>query len=173
MLLENVFYPDRMLDEQGNDFRDFIESDNNFYFGGIETLLEQTTKSTEKFKKAFEDAFALKNAKEVMVPEYNRACILRVWEKLKKTPTVVPNKPLFHPLQRNIQNPYSDQLEGKKIILYQGYIQRSRNIDTVCEAVKDMPDYTVVMMGKGDQTYIDELTSKYPHIIHISFCEPK
>ena len=41
MLLENVFYPDRMLDEQGNDFRDFIESDNNFYFGAIETLLEQ------------------------------------------------------------------------------------------------------------------------------------
>ena len=41
MLLENVFYPDRMLDEQGNDFRDFIESDNNFYFRGIETLLEE------------------------------------------------------------------------------------------------------------------------------------
>lgn len=116
--------------------------------------------------------FALQNAKEVMVPEYNRACILRVWEKLKKTPTVVPNKPLFHPLERNIPNPYSDQLEGKKIILYQGYIQRSRNIDTVCEAVKDMPDYTVVMMGKGDQTYIDELKSKYPHIIHISFVTP-
>ena len=54
MLLENVFYPDRMLDEQGNDFRDFIESDNNFYFGGIETLLEQidvdTIKNTETKK---------------------------------------------------------------------------------------------------------------------------
>lgn len=115
---------------------------------------------------------ALHDAQEVMVPEYNRACILRVWEKLKKTPTVVPNKSLYHPLERNIKNPYSDQLEGKKIILYQGYIQRSRNIDTVCEAVKDMPDYTIVMMGKGDQTYIDELKSKYPHIIHISFVIP-
>ena len=46
MLLENVFYPDRMLDEQGNDFRDFIESDNNFYFGGIETLLEEIDVNT-------------------------------------------------------------------------------------------------------------------------------
>lgn len=115
---------------------------------------------------------ALLNAQEVMVPEYNRACILRVWEKLKATPTVIPNKPLNHPFKRNIPNPYSDQLDGKKIILYQGYIQRSRNIDTVCEAVKDMPDYTVVMMGKGDQTYIEELKSKYPHIIHISFVTP-
>lgn len=54
MLLENVFYPDRMLDEQGNDFRDFIESDNNFYFGGIETLLDEndvnTIKNTETKK---------------------------------------------------------------------------------------------------------------------------
>lgn len=51
MLLENVFYPDRMLDEQGNDFRDFIESDNNFYFRGIEALLEdidvKSIKNTE------------------------------------------------------------------------------------------------------------------------------
>ena len=54
MLLENVFYPDRMLDEQGNDFRDFIESDNNFYFRGIETLLEdidvKSIKNTETKK---------------------------------------------------------------------------------------------------------------------------
>lgn len=114
----------------------------------------------------------LHDALEVMVPEYNRACILRVWEKLSKTPTVIPNKPLYHPLERNIKNPYSNQLEGEKIILYQGYIQRSRNIDTVCEAVKDMQDYTVVMMGKGDQAYINELKSKYPHIIHISFVTP-
>lgn len=114
----------------------------------------------------------IQNAQEVIVPEYNRACILRVWEKLSKTPSVIPNKPLYHPLERNIKNPYSNQLEGKKIILYQGYIQRSRNIDTVCEAVKDMQDYTVVMMGKGDQAYINELKSKYPHIIHISFVTP-
>lgn len=55
ILLENIFYPDRMLDEQGNDFRDFIESDNNFYFGGIERLLSEidvdsiTDKETKKY----------------------------------------------------------------------------------------------------------------------------
>ncbi len=112
------------------------------------------------------------NAQEVFVPEYNRACILRTWLSLKITPTVVPNKPFGHPRKRNIPNSYSDLFEGKKIILYQGYIIRSRNIDKVCEAVKDMPDYRIVLMGKGDNTYINELKQKYPQIIHISFIAP-
>lgn len=114
----------------------------------------------------------MQNALEVIVPEYNRACILRVWQELEKTPTVIPNKPLNHPLKRCIPNSYSEQLEGKKIVLYQGYINRSRNLDKVCEAVKDMPGYTIVLMGKGDETYIQELKQKYPQIIHISFIAP-
>lgn len=114
----------------------------------------------------------VQNATRVFVPEYNRACILRTWLRLKQTPTVVPNKPLGHPRKRNIPNRYSSQLEGKKIILYQGYIVRSRNIDAVCEAVKDMPGYCIVLMGKGDDTYIQELKNKYPQILHISFIAP-
>ena len=112
------------------------------------------------------------NAVEVIVPEYNRACILRVWMKLDKSPTVIPNKPLNHPRHRNIRNSYSEQLDGKKIVLYQGYINRSRNLDKVCEAVKDMPGYCIVLMGKGDTSYINELKQKYPQIIHISFIAP-
>lgn len=114
----------------------------------------------------------IQNAKEVIVPEYNRACILRVWMRLDKTPTVIPNKPLYHPHKRKIPNSYSTQLEGKKVVLYQGYIYRSRNLDKVCEAVKDMPGYCIVLMGKGDTSYINELKQKYPQIIHISFIAP-
>ena len=112
------------------------------------------------------------NALEVMVPEYNRACILRVWMKLAKTPTVIPNKPLNHPRKRNIPNSYQEVLEGKKIVLYQGYINRNRNLDKVCEAMKDMPGYCLVLMGKGSASYINELKRKYPQIIHISFIAP-
>lgn len=114
----------------------------------------------------------IQNAQEVIVPEYNRACILRVWMGLKTTPIVVPNKPLSHPRKRNIPNSYSAQLEGRKVVLYQGYINRSRNLDKVCEAVKDMPGYCIVLMGKGDTSYINELKQKYPQIIHISFIAP-
>lgn len=114
----------------------------------------------------------IEKAQEVIVPEYNRACILRVWMNLANTPTVIPNKPLNHPRKRNIPNSYSIQLEGKKIVLYQGYINRSRNLDKVCEAVKDMPGFCIVLMGKGDTSYINELKQKYPQIIHISFIAP-
>lgn len=114
----------------------------------------------------------MQKALDVIVPEYNRACILRVWQDLNKTPIVIPNKPLHHPHNRNIPNSYSAQLEGKKIILYQGYINRDRNLNKVCEAVKDMPDYSIVLMGKGDESYIQELKSNYPQIIHISFIAP-
>lgn len=112
------------------------------------------------------------NALEVLVPEYNRACILRVWMNLEKTPTVIPNKPLNHPRKRYIPNSYQEQLVGKKVVLYQGYINRNRNLDKVCEAVKDMPDYCIVLMGKGDESYISELKQKYPQIIYISFIVP-
>lgn len=114
----------------------------------------------------------IQNAQKVIVPEYNRACILRVWMGLRTTPTVVPNKPLSHPRKRCIPNSFSGQLKGKKVVLYQGYINRSRNLDKVCEAVKDMPGYCIVLMGKGDTSYIEELKQKYPQIIHISFIAP-
>ena len=46
---------------------------------------------------------AFKEAEEIVVCEPNRASIMRTWMQLKTTPTVVPNKPLQHPRQRNIQ----------------------------------------------------------------------
>lgn len=115
----------------------------------------------------------LQNAQEVIVPEYNRACILRVWTQLRETPTVVPNKPSIHPLTRFIQNTYSELLAGKKIILYQGLIYRRwMNFDNLCEAIQGMPDYCIVLLGKGDTAYIEELKSRYSNVIHIPFINP-
>lgn len=114
----------------------------------------------------------LQNATEVMIPEYNRACILRVWLKLKETPTVVPNKPYLHPRNKYIENSYSTILKDKKVILYQGYIQRNRNLNAICEAGCSLNDYKVVLMGKGDESYIDELKRKYPEVYHIPFVQP-
>lgn len=114
----------------------------------------------------------LKAASEVIVPEHNRACILKVWTHLQKTPTVVPNKPYNHPLEKRISTQHDDLLKNKKIILYQGYIQRSRNLDAICEACNDLKEYVVVLLGKGDSGYVDELKSKYSKVIHIPFILP-
>lgn len=114
----------------------------------------------------------LQEAMEVMIPEFNRACILRVWSKLSKTPTVVPNKPFSHPRQKNIPNQFTHLLENKRIVLYQGYIQRSRNLDKICEACETLDDYMVVLLGKGDKEYIASLKERYPGMLHLPFILP-
>lgn len=114
----------------------------------------------------------MQNAKMVISAEYNRSCIMRVWYGLSYTPIVVPNKPLQHPLERNIRCEFSEVFEGKKIILYQGYIQKVRNIDILCKAVEELKDYKLVLMGGGDQDYIDYLKQNYKNLIFTGFVNP-
>ena len=63
-------------------------------------------------------------------------------------------------------------LDDKKVILYQGYIQRNRNLDKICEACSNDDDYKVVLMGKGDEGYLSELKANFPNILHIPFVNP-
>lgn len=113
-----------------------------------------------------------KNAELVVCCEHNRSRIMRVWYKLSYNPPVIPNKPYLHPRQLEMPCPQSDVLKGKKIILYQGHVQRSRNIDTLCEALKDLPEFTLVVMGGGDKEYIDHLKANYKNIVFIGFVTP-
>lgn len=114
---------------------------------------------------------SIQQAEIVIVPEYNRACILRVWCNLPKTPLVVPNKPLLHPRKKNI---LTDKLQNKnlgKIILYQGHIQPTRNLDVICEAVSSLSGYTLLLMG-ARSPYRDELQRKYANVEVIDFVNP-
>lgn len=107
-------------------------------------------------------------AKVNVACEYNRSQIMRVWFKLKETPFVLPNKPFKHPLKKEIINNHSEKLKDKKIILYQGHITRDRNLDSICEAVSKLSDYTLVLMGDGGE-YIDYLKNRYPSIVFIDY----
>ena len=114
----------------------------------------------------------VRNAEHVICCEHNRSRIMRVWYKLPYNPSVIPNKPYNHPRQKELPCPHSDLLKGKKIILYQGHVQRARNIDTLCEALTDLPEFTLVVMGGGDKEYIDHLKQNYKNIIFIGFVTP-
>jgi len=111
-------------------------------------------------------------AHAVIVPEYNRACMLKFWLQLDRIPRVIPNKPVFHPGKINIDNDWSNQLIGKKILLYQGYINRNRNVEAICRAVEGISGWTMVLMGKGENDYLEYLKSNYPHLIHIGYINP-
>ena len=114
------------------------------------------------------------NAEKVIVPEFNRANILRVWLDLKETPLVIPNKPLYHPRTPKIEvdNEEVKAIKDKKIVLYQGHIMRSRNLDALCEAIKTLPDFVLVLMGSSHNNYLEELKMKYPNIVHLGYFIP-
>lgn len=110
------------------------------------------------------------NASVVVVPEYNRAHIQKSYWNLKKLPLVLPNKPLNHPLQKNLPIKNTGQANiinnlkeaGKQIILYMGIIGSERPLDKIIEAVKEMPEFEFVVLGRSS-TYLDDLLVKYPN----------
>jgi glycosyltransferase involved in cell wall biosynthesis len=113
------------------------------------------------------------SAHSVIVPEVNRANILRVWFNLKKTPYVIPNKPINHPLKRKlpIEEKYMEIMNHDKIILYQGILATQRNLDVICESASQLADFRFVLMGRKT-VYAEYLLKKYSNVYHIDFITP-
>lgn len=91
---------------------------------------------------------------DVVVPESNRASILKLWTKRQNMPMVLPNKPYnsnynFDPcLIKNISPELNAALEStKKILLYQGHLSLDRDLSNLIKAAKDIPDFVTVLMG--------------------------
>ena len=111
-------------------------------------------------------------ASRVIVPEFNRACILKLWLQLDQIPSVIPNKPYCHPLKRNIENQWFVNENNKKVLLYQGYLNKNRNIDAICTALGQMQGWIFLLLGKGEKEYINHLKESFPFVTHIEFVEP-
>lgn len=116
------------------------------------------------------------NSVKNITPEINRAYIYRVLWKLSETPYVIPNKPYFHPRNRNIELSGIDNNQisnlKPKIILYQGEIGHSeRDLTGLAKAINELDNYTLVLMGR-DYNYVDKLQKINPSIVHIPFLTP-
>lgn len=115
------------------------------------------------------------NAETVVMPEYNRTVIYKTWFNLKKRPSVLPNKPYMVPnteelegLKKKIFNNYQE-LKDKKIILYQGLIDKDRDLSNFIKAVKELGnEYKFVMVGK-DGGMVNYYISIDNNIAHIDF----
>lgn len=123
---------------------------------------------------------AIKNvingASVVFMPEYNRSVLYQIWFGLKRRPVVLPNKPYFIPTSDELSyisrryKHYINQIEGKKIILYQGLIHSQRKLDNFIAAAREMgDDWVFVIMGKDDGGLISKYREINPNIIHIDF----
>jgi len=129
------------------------------------------------FYKVFLKSYA-RNAKAVIVPDSSRAAIFRTWWNLKSTPIVLPNKPYFHGRERNLQLTNDDVRRivynniQTPIILYQGHIDRGRNLDNFCRAVKKISvPCKVLLMGK-DHGYLEKLKKINSDIIYVGYLPP-
>lgn len=118
--------------------------------------------------------YALK-ASLITCPDHTRAHIFRVWWNLKKTPVVIPNRPLERPeLEGKLPEKVCEimnKIRDKKIIHYQGLITPDRDLEPICYAVKQLPDFVLVLMGRKTD-YLNSLLSISNNIIYIPFVVP-
>ena len=125
-------------------------------------------------------SFYIRHACKVVVPEYNRAVILRVWHNCKETPSVLPNKPVIMPVGRNIE--VSDknareiierEVRGRKIILYQGALTHDRDLIPMAEAMEELDDsFCFLVMGRDNCGILDKLKKVCSKIVYIPWVIP-
>jgi len=115
-----------------------------------------------------------RRAMSVVVPESNRADILRCWYRLDHTPFVIPNKPWYHPRKRGLAvsggevRAALDSLHGRKIVLYQGDLGPLRDIRQIAKAVNKLGDqWAFVTMGRDQDGFVPEIRAQAPNAIHI------
>jgi glycosyltransferase involved in cell wall biosynthesis len=123
-------------------------------------------KSRVPLKKKVRIATIAKKAKAVVVPEYNRAHIQKAWWGLSILPFILHNIPVYHPIKKNlpIQDKQARQIvnsivnSGKKIILYQGIINKQRNISPIIEEITSKNSlYSICIMGLVDQDILSKI----------------
>lgn len=119
------------------------------------------------------------NSTCVVVPEYNRAHILKVWLGLKKTPLVIPNKPCFPKVEMLPETgEIVDNLKkmNKKIVLYQGWIGKDRDVSKIACALNQLDnsdEYALVLLGTvTSPDTITKIQQIFEETVHISFLKP-
>lgn len=108
--------------------------------------------------------YAARKALLNVVPEYNRAHIVKAYYALPYLPSIITNQPLDHPRQKNL--PIFDpaiaakiaelKAAGKKIVMYMGILSSERPLEPIIEAVEQIDNYVLVILG-GRTPYLDRL----------------
>lgn len=116
---------------------------------------------------------------KVVVPEYNRAHIQKVWWSLSDLPTILPNK-MSMPVFDKIKIP-SDILkvvelvkqEKRKIVIYQGVFENDRDLDFFVEAVSKLKNkYVLYLMGHETEYKKRLCTAGGDAVVNIPYLKP-
>ena len=122
---------------------------------------------------------------KIVVPEVNRAILMKVWWQLDKVPYCLPNKQYYYDLGV-IDDDISVAIkqmkkESKKIILYIGVFGKDRSFNEFGETSKILKeDYAFYFAGpvsrygsyKKNKEQFDEFIYKYPNITYLGSFKP-
>ena len=115
-------------------------------------------------------------AYKVVVPEYNRAHILKTWYKLDKLPSILPNKPYITTIKDvpDYLKPFISEMqhENRKIILYQGVFYPDRKLDVIAEAVHSISNHACLYFMGRDTEMRQAICKRFPEVKYIGFVQP-
>ena len=115
--------------------------------------------------------FAERHATINVVCEENRAWLAKCNFNLKELPFVLPNKMWRKYNGETLGALLPDLLKNKKIILYQGILHKERPIDALCDAVSNMPEFCLLLLG-AESSYSKELLNRYQNVYFHPFVTP-
>jgi hypothetical protein len=120
-------------------------------------------------------------AEQVIVPEKNRALILRTWYQLTTTPFVIPNKPyIAKENELQLTNEVIDEIDQiksnyKKLFLYQGMISKKRDIIPFID-VFDKGDFdenaALILIGPIYEEHLKKLIEKANNVFYLGLFKP-
>lgn len=119
----------------------------------------------------------MNRADAVVLPEYCRANIYKVWFKLSKLPYIIPNKPLIMERQRNMEITDKDifsmlsGLRDKKIILYQGQIYKDRNLECIARGLKNLnnSNFIFLLVGTDHDDTVQQVKQIYESTYYVKY----
>lgn len=116
-----------------------------------------------------------KLAHKIVVPEYNRAHILKTWWNLKETPVVLPNKPYKLPpleIPAEIKIKLAKLIaESRKVVLYLGDLNPDRDLENIANAISSMNDYAFYWLGRANKN-LTALLRNNPVIEYLGYIQP-
>lgn len=125
----------------------------------------------------FDIAKYARTAYKVVVPEYNRAHIVKARWRLEKLPIILPNKPY----RVDLSGKHSEEAnkiinvlknESRKVLLYQGGFTQDRRFEEFAEAVKLLgDDYVLYLMGVQND-YCRKILNHYPYVKYLGALKP-
>lgn len=116
---------------------------------------------------------------KIVVPEINRAYIIKTRYNLSFLPFVLPNKPNYNndnyiPRKDTISliDKISNFAAGRKIILYQGLIANDRKFDGIVEfVIQNKTEFCLIILGK-DIGYLSSIDRDSQSILYSGFLLP-